>query len=113
MLIIAINVLLALIAWIRVAQRQRPITSLRPIQGIAHALLLLQVLLGIGLLARGQQINLIHPLMGIVTLLSLFVSLIPSLRLNRALLAAVVPTVVAILALITYALGELARRGRL
>ena len=111
LLVIVLNLVLAVVGWMRARQRLAPLPVQRAVQGVAHLLLTFQVLLGVGLLARGRTIAVIHPLLGIVTLLALLLPvLVPTLRANRPLAAAVVPTVVVILALLTYAIGQQALR---
>lgn len=108
LLVIVLNLGLAAVAWGRVRQGLAPAPAMRAVQGIAHALLTLQVLIGIGLLARGQAITPVHPLVGILALLSLLLPVaVPSLRANRPLAAAVVPTAVTLLALLAYGIGEM------
>jgi hypothetical protein len=108
LLVIVLNLGLAIVAWVRARQQLAPTPAMRAVQGGAHLLLTLQVLLGIGLLVRGSAITIVHPLLGILALLALFQPmLVPALRANRPLAAAVVPTTVLVLALVTYALGEL------
>jgi hypothetical protein len=107
LLVIVLNLGLAAVAWARARQGQAPTRALWAVQGIAHLLLTVQVLLGVGLLARGQTITAVHPLLGILALLSLLLPLVvPTLRDNRPLAAAVVPTTVTILALLAYGVGE-------
>jgi hypothetical protein len=84
------------------------VPATRAVQGVAHLLLTVQVLLGVGLLVRGSAINILHPLLGILALLALFLPMVvPALRANRPLAAAVVPTTVLVLALLTYAIAEM------
>jgi hypothetical protein len=108
LLVIVLNLALAAFGWMRARSGKRPPPAARAAQGVAHLLLLAQVLLGVGMLARGGSITPIHPLLGILALLSLLLPLVvPTLRANRALSAAVVPTVVAVLALLAYGVGEM------
>jgi hypothetical protein len=108
LLVIVLNLALAVVGWMRARSGQRPPSALRAVQGIAHLLLLVQVLLGVGMLAQGRMITPIHPLLGILALLSLLLPLVvPTLRANRALAAAVVPTIVTVLALLAYGVGEM------
>lgn len=108
LLVIVLNLGLAVVAWVRVRQDQPPTTVMRAVQGVAHLLLTLQVLLGVGLLLRGRVIPLIHPFLGILALVVLFLPMfMPDLRANRALSAAVVPTAVVVFALLAFAVGEM------
>jgi len=66
-----------------------PPPVMRALQGVAHLSLTLQVLIGIGMLARGQVITPIHPILGILALLSLLLPVaVPALKANRPLAAA-------------------------
>jgi hypothetical protein len=109
--VILLSVVLAALGWLRVRQGQLPPPWARALQGVAHLLLTVQVLIGVGLLARGARITWVHPILGILALLSLLLPLVvPQLKANRALAAATVPTVVTVLSLTAYAVGEMASR---
>lgn len=108
MLVILLNLVLAVAAWLRARRGQSPPPLLRALQGVAHLLLTVQVLLGIGMLARGARISWIHPVLGILALLALLLPVVvPALKANRPLAAAVVPTVITILATLAYGVGEM------
>jgi hypothetical protein len=105
--LILLSLALAALAWSRVRRGTPPPPLLRALQGVGHLLLTVQVLLGVGMLARGVRIAWIHPILGILALLSLLLPIaLPQLKQNRALAAAVVPTAVTILATLAYAIGD-------
>ena len=108
LLVIVLNLALAVIGWVRARRQLPPVPATRAVQRIAHLLLTVQVLLGVGLLVRGSAITILHPLLGILALLALFLPMVvPALRANRSLAAAVVPTTVLVLAFLTYAIAEM------
>jgi heme A synthase len=110
-LVILLSLVLAVAAWVRVRRGQPTPPLLRALQGVAHLLLTVQVLLGVGMLARGARIAWVHPVLGILALLSLLLPVVvPALKANRPLAAAVVPTVVTILATLAYGIGEMGVR---
>ena len=109
--VIVLSLLLSVVAWLRLRQNQMPAPWFRALQGVAHLLLTVQVLLGIGLLVQRRPMHWLHPILGILALLSLLLPLaVPQLKANKALAAAVVPTCVTLLALAAYAVGEMSRR---
>jgi hypothetical protein len=109
--LILLSLVLAALGWLRARRGQSPPPVIRALQGVAHLSLTLQVLLGIGMLARGQVITPIHPILGILALLSLLLPVaVPALKTNRPLAAAVVPTAVTVLALLAYGVGEMGMR---
>jgi hypothetical protein len=109
--LILLSLVLAALGWLRARRGQMPPPVMRALQGVAHLSLTIQVLLGVGMLARGAIITPIHPLLGILALLSLLLPVfVPALKTNRPLAAAVVPTAVTVLALLAYGIGEMGLR---
>jgi hypothetical protein len=107
-IVLVAYVVLAIVGWVRYRQGAAPVPLTRALQGVAHLLLAVQVLLGLGLIARLGLWRLVHPYLALLTLLLLFLPLlVPGLRQNRALAAAVTPTAVAVMVLITYAAAEM------
>lgn len=108
--VIVLSLVLAALGWLRARQGQAPPSWARALQGVAHLLLTVQVLIGVGMLARGAGITWVHPVLGILALLSLLLPLVvPQLKANRALAAATVPTIVTVLSLLAYGVGEMVR----
>ena len=110
LVVIVAYLALAVIGWLRLRRNEPPTPALRAAQGVAHLLLTLQVLVGIGLVARGglATITILHPIIGLLALAALFLPLLaPALRRDRARAFAIVPTVVLVLTLVNYAIGEM------